>query len=126
MSAVLDASAVLALVNGEPGAEVVASRLPGSVMSVTNAIEVGTRLMDKGFSFQLAWDALDRLDIDLADLDSALAFATTRLRDATRACGLSLADRACLALAIRAGLPALTADRTWASLDLPCRIELIR
>jgi len=126
MTAVLDASAVLALMNGEPGADRVAQSLDGAIMSVANAIEVGTRLMDRGASFDEAWDALDRLDIDLVDLDAELGAIAIELRGSTRAQGLSLADRACLALAVREGLPALTADRVWISLDLPCKVEVIR
>lgn len=126
MSGVLDASAVLALVNGEPGADVVRRHLPGSVMSLVNAIEVGSKLMDKGLSPEEAWDTLDLLDISLVDLDLELAVTATALRDATRPGGLSLADRACLAVAIRDSVPAFTADRAWAALDLPCPIELIR
>lgn len=126
MSGVLDASAVLAIANNEPGSDVVRARLAGSVMSLVNAIEVGTKLMDKGFSFEEAWDALDLLDIPLIDLDAGLAAEAVALRDPTRAHGLSLADRACLALAVREGLPAITADRSWHGLKLPCTVELIR
>lgn len=126
MSAVLDASAVLALMHGEPGAENVARRLTGAVMSVANAIEVGTRLVDRGASFEEAWDALDRLDIELVDLDVQLGAAAVELRNLTRTHGLSLADRACLALAVREGLPAVTADRVWSTLDVGCKVELIR
>lgn len=126
MSGVLDASAVLALINKERGADVVRRLLTGSVMSVVNAIEVGTKLMDKGLSPEEAWETLDLLDIPLVELDLELAVTATALRDATRPGGLSLADRACLALAIREDASAITADRTWASLDLPCPIELIR
>lgn len=95
-------------------------------MSLVNAIEVGTKLMDKGFSSDEAWGALELLDITLVDLDAELATAAIALREQTREKGLSLADRTCLALAIREGLSAVTADRAWATLNLPCKIELIR
>jgi len=95
-------------------------------MSLVNAIEVGTKLMDKGLPYDRAWEALDLLDIPLVELDADLAAVAVALRPATRERGLSLADRACLALAVREGLPALTADRIWAELDLPCPVELIR
>lgn len=126
MSGVLDASAVLAIINDEPGAAAVRDRLLGSVMSLVNAIEVGTKLMDKGLPYDRAWEALDLLDIPMVELDADLAGVAVALRPATRERGLSLADRACLALAVREGLPALTADRIWAELDLPCPVELIR
>jgi ribonuclease VapC len=126
MSGVLDASAVLAIANDEPGGDVVRARLAGSIMSLVNAIEVGTKLMDKGLSFEQAWDTLDLLDIPLVDLDAGLAAESVALRHLTRTHGLSLADRVCLALAVREGLPAITADRSWADLQLPCPVELIR
>ncbi|MBU0581983.1 MAG: type II toxin-antitoxin system VapC family toxin [Alphaproteobacteria bacterium] len=126
MSAVMDASAIMAIANDEPGGDFVRRRLAGSKMSLVNAIEVGTKLMDKGFSSDEAWGALELLDITLVDLDAELATAAIALREQTREKGLSLADRTCLALAIREGLSAVTADRAWATLNLPCKIELIR
>lgn len=126
MSGVLDASAILAIVNGEPGAATALPHLSGGVLSLANAIEVGTKLIDKGLSFEEAWETIDLLDLALVDLDAGLAAGATDLRTRTRESGLSLADRVCLALAIREGLPAITADRAWAGLDVGCRIELIR
>lgn len=126
MSVVLDSSAVLAIINDEPGAQAVRGRLSGSLMSLVNAIEVGSKLIDKGLSSARAWETLDLLGIDLVTVDMEIAETAAALRSATRDRGLSLADRVCLALAIREGLPALTADRIWAELDLPCHVELIR
>ena len=126
MSGVFDASAVLAIVNNEPGGDAARSRLEGASMSLVNAIEVGTKLMDKGLPYERAWEAIDLLDISLVELDFDLAMSATVLRSATKERGLSLADRVCLALAMRDDLPAVTADRTWAELHLPCKIELIR
>lgn len=126
MSCVLDASAVLALINDEPGGTLVRDRLAGSVMSTVNAIEVGSKLVDKGLPPGRAWEALDLLGIAFVDLDFSLAATVVELRGRTRDRGLSLADGVCLALAIREGLPALTADRAWSTLDLPCPVELIR
>lgn len=126
MSAILDASAVLAILNEEPGGDLVASRLEGSTMSLVNAIEVGTKLMDKGLSSEAAWEAIELLDVPLIELDMELAGIATSLRTVTRRKGLSLADHVCLALAMREGLPALTADRRWRDLELPCPVELIR
>lgn len=123
---VLDASAVLALVNGEPGAEAISARLDGAVMSTVNAIEVGTRLVDKGLSFEEASEALQLLDIPLVDFDTKLALQAVFLRKATRHRGLSLADRACLALALRERTAAITCDQAWSGLELGCQIELIR
>jgi PIN domain nuclease of toxin-antitoxin system len=126
VTAVLDASAVLAFLNGEPGGDVAARHLGDARISAVNAIEVGTKLMDGGMTFAAAWEAIDLLDMELVGLDAAMAAVATQLREPTKAGGLSLADRACLALAIRYGTVAITADRAWATLDLPCPVELIR
>lgn len=64
--------------------------------------------------------------ITFADYDEDLALAASKLRPATRHKGLSLGDRACLALAIREGATAITTDRAWADLDVGCHIEVIR
>jgi PIN domain nuclease of toxin-antitoxin system len=123
---VLDASAVLALLNREPGGETVQQRLSQSVMSLVNAVEVATKLVDGGMSTAAAREAMDLLEIAMAEFDLHLAEATVELRKPTRALGLSLADRACLALAIREDATAVTADRIWASVDVGCKIEVIR
>lgn len=126
MTQVMDASAVLAILNQEAGSDVAASFLHGATMCQVNAIEVGTKLMDGGMTFEAAWEALELLDIVLVDLDLELSRSATALRQRTKHAGLSLADRACLALAIREGSTAITADRQWSRLDLPCKVELIR
>lgn len=126
MSVILDSSAVLAFLNGEAGGEAAAQHFPDSSMSVVNAIEVGTKLMDRGMTCDTAWEALDLLDITLIDVDASLATLATSLRENTRLKGLSLADRVCLALAMRENLPAVTSDRLWADLEIGCPIELIR
>lgn len=126
MSHVLDASAVLALLNGEPGAERVSAVLDEALISAVNAIEVGTTLTDSGMDSEAAWTAFELLGIPVVDLDAPLSLSAISLRTATKHAGLSLADRACLALALREGAPAVTTDRAWANLDLPCAVELIR
>ena len=126
MTGVLDASAVLALLNDEPGSDVVRARLDGSVMSLVNAVEVGTKLVDRGLSEEQTRETLELLDIPMIVLDAELADISVALRATTRSRGLSLADRVCVALAAREGLPAITADRNWSGLDLPCEIVLIR
>ena len=126
MSAVMDASAILALLNGETGAETVAARLPGARISSVNVVEVGTKLIDGGMTVDAARKAIDLLQMEIIDFDLGLSVATYGLRASTRSAGLSLGDRACLALAIRDKLPAITADRNWAALDLGCAVELIR
>lgn len=126
MKSVLDASAVLAILNFEPGADKARLYLPDGWISAANAAEVGAKLSDKGMPAAAARNALALLRLKVADFDAALAHTTVELRQPTRAKGLSLADRACLALAIREQGTAVTADRVWAELELPCKVELIR
>lgn len=126
MTFVLDASAVLALLYKEAGADRVAGVVQGATICSVNLAEVGTRLVDLGGTPQNAQRALNMLGLVVADFDDELAWRSVDLRASTRAIGLSLGDRACLALAIREGAIALTADRAWAELGVDCEIELIR
>ena len=123
---VLDASALLALLNAEPGAERVAACIPGGVVSAVNLAEVVGKLAEAGMAVDDIRLALSGLGLRIADLDEGLAYVVGLLRPSTRARGLSLGDRACLAQAKRSALPALTADRDWLSLDLGLEIEAIR
>lgn len=124
--AVLDASALLALLGDEPGADTVAACLPGARIASVNLAEVVGKLADTGVPEPDIRTALTGLGLRVAPLDEALAWKTGLLRPGTRARGLSLGDRACLALAQASGLPALTADRAWAELALDIAVELIR
>lgn len=126
MTAVLDTSALLALLFHEPGADNVAQRLGGARVSTVNLAEFATKLVDKGYSEADAQAVVLDLPVAVASFDLALAVATGLLRRATRSAGLSLGDRACLALAQAEGLPAVTADRAWADLDLGVAVEVVR
>ena len=126
MSAVLDASAVLAVLNGEAGAAAVRDILMGASMSATNYSEVLSKLVDYGHDDDDAIGALDALPLDVLPVDMAQARRAGLLRRRTRELGLSLGDRACLALAVELGLPAITADRAWAALDLGVDVTVIR
>lgn len=123
---VVDASAVLALLLDEPGADYVAEGRGRAAMSTVNACEVIERLIANGHSPARALQMLDALELNLADFTLDLAAAAARLKAGTRALGLSLGDRACLALALREGVPALTADREWAKLNIGVEIRVIR
>lgn len=128
MTAVLDASAALALLRTEPGHEQVAELLPGSIISAVNYSEVVQKLAQLGND--TAEDdtaALIALGATVAPFDTTRAINAARLWQDTRSAGLSLADRACLTLA--AELPegvAVTADRAWAGLGLDIAVQVIR
>ncbi|HEX5079235.1 MAG TPA: type II toxin-antitoxin system VapC family toxin [Geminicoccaceae bacterium] len=123
---VLDASALLALIQGEAGAERVAEVLDRTVISAINLAEVVTRLADRGVPGKAIRRQLVRLGLSLVSVDEDLAYAAGLLRPVTRAFGLSLGDRVCIALARRLGATALTTDRAWARLEIGVAIELVR
>lgn len=125
---VLDASALLAAMLEEPGQETVERALPNAIISSVNLVEVASRLIDGGLSPEEAEEDLAALELTVIDFDQAQAIAAARLRALTRHAGLSLGDRACLALARVRGVPVLTADRAWAALAeaIDVEVELIR
>jgi len=110
---VLDASAILAVLNREHGADVVVAEIDGAAMSAVNYAEVASKLADNGKDVRVAKDAIRSLGVRIVDFDQDLAERVGELRPTTRRRGLSLGDRACLALAERNRVPALTADRKW-------------
>jgi ribonuclease VapC len=123
---VLDSSALLALLFFEPGCERVAEVLPRSCMSTVNLAEVLGRLARDGRALDKALDQIEQMGIVWIDFDRELAIAAAALLLPTMPSGLSLGDRACLALARLRDLPAVTADRAWAKLDLGIPIEVVR
>jgi ribonuclease VapC len=124
--AVLDASAVLADLRDEPGAEVVRATLQGSVISSVNLAEVITKLIEYGASGAEAQALAEAGVYRVVDVDGHRAALAGALHEKTRRTGVSLGDRFCLALALETGAPAITADRRWATLDLGVEIVLIR
>ena len=128
-SRVLDASAALAFLRGEPGASRVSEALAtGVIMSAVNVAEVATRLAVDDVPEARVREGIELLHVDVEPFDEADALAAGMLRPVTRALGLSLGDRACLALAMKSGLPALTGDRAWRDLPriLDIEIEIFR
>ena len=123
---VLDASAVLAHLLGEPGGEGVEAVIANAVISAVNLAEVAQRLIETGASDAEALAVVENLPCDVESFDAAAAVQVALLRRATSVRGLSLGDRACLALGKRLGLPVYTADRAWAELDLGIEVVLIR
>lgn len=125
---VLDASALLALLNQETGADQVARALSGSgtVISAVNYAEVIARLAALDIQAEIILGALEPLGLEVRVLDKQLAEQAGLLVPFTRKFGLSLGDRSCLALAKQLNLPALTADQVWSQLDLGVKVEIIR
>ncbi|TNC49617.1 type II toxin-antitoxin system VapC family toxin [Rubellimicrobium rubrum] len=123
---VLDSSALLCLLNGEAGADRVAEALPSAVIGAVNLAEVVTKLRERGLSAEEVEEALGGLNLDVRPLRALQAYATGHLRPATRSLGLSLGDRACLALAAELSAPALTADQAWSKVEAGVAIQLIR
>jgi ribonuclease VapC len=114
MGIVLDSSAVLAVLFQEPGQDAVKAALgSGAAISAANLAEAMTRLVKDGMPAEQAARALSALSMTLHELDHDLAIHVGAMFAQTRPFGLSLGDRACLALAKREKLPALTADRVW-------------
>ena len=123
---VLDSSALLAFIQGEPGGEVVARVVGDALMSSVNHAEVVTKLVERTGSLDIARVALGIANVDVVDFDRSQAEQAGLLVKQTRSRGLSLGDRACLALAAREAAPVLTADRIWATLKLDVEVRLIR
>lgn len=111
---VLDASAILALLFGEPGAEMVRAHLRTGVVGAANLAEVLAKLSDYGMPAHDAVRAVAILGLEVVPMTDAQARTSARMRALTRVAGLSLGDRACLALASELNASALTADRDWA------------
>jgi ribonuclease VapC len=125
--AVLDASALMAVLNREPGAEMLTPQIMSTAaISTVNLAEVHGKLAHRGFSPDDAWAAAN------GAIHEAVAFTAEQAKTAgdlliqTRTLGLSLGDRACLALGIALRAPVYTADRSWKNLRLGIRIYLIR
>lgn len=125
-SAVLDSSAVLAVLNNEPGADAVVAILDDALVSTVNYAEVIGKLVERGSSYNLAQAVLRTIALTTVDFDIALARRTGALRAETIKRGLSLGDRACLSLAEREGVPAVTGDRAWVGAVSSVEVRLIR
>jgi PIN domain nuclease of toxin-antitoxin system len=123
---VLDASALLATLFEEAGSDVVETVLPGARMSAVNFSEVVAKLSDHGLANDDILRDLAELDIVVCDVDRKQAETAGLLRRRTKIAGLSLGDRACLALAAALGATAVTADRAWAELSLDLDIQIVR
>ena len=123
---VLDSSVLLAILLNESYDANVWSVLEGAVLSAVSLTEVLSRLADRGLHDSRQISPLFELLGEFVPFTEEQARAAAGLRDLTSKSGLSLGDRACLALGIELDADVYTADRAWTTVDLPCRIHLIR
>jgi len=123
---VLDGSALLAMLEGEPGADVVEAMLDGSVMSGVNLSEVLQKTIEHDVDTDgLEYD-LEALGVEMRSFDALQARAAAEVWERAPRAGLSLGGHACLALASGVSATAVTADRRWASLPLDVRVHVVR
>ncbi len=123
---VLDASALLALINAEPGTDVVSGWLPGASISAVNVSEVVAKLCEAGMPEKTVRQMLEPLGLEIIPFDEEQAYQAGFLRTITRHAGFSLGDRACLSLGKKLNLEILTTDRTWAKIPTGSFIRVIR
>ena len=124
---VLDASAVLALLHREPGSDVVEQALPTAAMSTVNLAEVLEKLVDAAVDARRVPGLLAAAGVVIEPFTSDDAELAGALRSIEGGRALSLGDRCCLALTLRSKPPeVLTADRTWAALEVPLVVRLLR
>jgi len=123
---ILDASALLAFLLDETGGDVVAALLPHATLSAVNYCETLTKSIDRGKSLAESVGILARLRLPVVPFDAELADITASLRPVTKPLGLSLGDRACLALGLAQNLPVVTAEREWARLNIGVAVQCVR
>jgi PIN domain nuclease of toxin-antitoxin system len=123
---VLDSSALLAVLLQERGAERVEPHLTTALISTVNLSEVVAAGVERGLLLETVLSVLTRLSMEIIPFDADQAYVAASLRPATRKIGLSLGDRACLALGLRHGVPVLTADQLWSKADVGVKVEVIR
>ena len=124
---VIDASALLAFLKSEERAlHDLESLLPKALISSVNFCEVATVLGSLGMPEKTIEEVVEETVSKIVSFDSSQALVAAGLRELTKPYGLSLGDRACLALGLTHKLPVYTADKIWKKIDLDIPIELIR
>ena len=126
---ILDASALLALINNEKGADKIEPLIGNIVMSSVNVTEVASKLYDilGDNSEEQCKLSIEPFISSIIDFDKSQCYIAASLKNQTKHKSLSLGDRACIALALQLELPVYTADKIWAELDIPhLKLNLIR
>jgi ribonuclease VapC len=123
---VLDTSAVLAMLLLEPGGDIVANVIGRACLSSVNLCETVGKLIENAYPPGAAIKTVEMLRFEIIGIDRDLAVAAAFLRGPTRANGLSLGDRMCLALGQKLNATVLTADQAWGKLDLGIDVRVIR
>lgn len=123
---VLDNSALIALIDDEPGAEIVQNVIFRAVVSTVTWAEAHSVLTHRGMNSIIALEELRFALQELVPFTETQAQVAGALRATTKEAGLSLGDRSCLALALELKTPVYTADKAWKSIDVGCDVRLIR
>ncbi|MBS9388248.1 MAG: type II toxin-antitoxin system VapC family toxin [Dolichospermum sp. WA123] len=123
---VVDASAILALLNQETGSEEVLRFIGKAAISTVNLSEVIAKLADAGIPEEDIRQILSNLNLEVIDFNEEQALKAGMLRPNTKSIGLSFGDRACLALGIILNQPVLTTDRLWGSINVGVEVRVVR
>ncbi len=123
---VLDASAILALLNQEHGSEEVLKFIGKAAISTVNLSEVIAKLADAGIPENDIILIINNLNLEIIDFNQEQALKAGNLRPITKSIGLSFGDRACLALGIFLNQPVLTTDRLWSNLSIGVEVRILR
>ena len=123
---VVDASAILALLNQETGSEEVSRFIGKAAISTVNLSEVIAKLADAGIPEEDIRQILSNLNLEVIDFNEKQALKAGMLRPNTKSIGLSFGDRACLALGVILNQPVLTTDRLWVSINVGVEVRLLR
>lgn len=124
--AVVDSSILIAILRREPNAEQFMKRVTQTVVSTVNAAETISKLIGWGASNETAWHDVRMLSDEIVSFDERQCRLAGELIRETQPFGLSLGDRACLALGLAEGLPVYTADRAWRGVNVGVEVHVVR
>lgn len=124
---IFDASVLLALIKNEPGSKNLEKHLGSIIMSSVNVSEVAATLLDSSITYEEMLECIEPLVNHIVSFDEEQSYLAANLKKLTKHKGLSLGDRACIALGIKLQVPIYTADKIWGNLQLDnANIKLIR